>query len=262
MKKRRIIAILTAIAMLVTLLGFIIKRKIEIQEENKKEKIVEYYGDDSFESEIIKYIEISEKIEKLKLDEYLANNELIETYTDENMILSDPEEILNKIEVVKNFSNRGLSKNLNTMQEIISTITYLKQQEILINEYIYSSYSVVHSNITEVAKKYAAEVYGINSPSKIILIKDTKNYSSNQPPEYTIHYEGNQSNITNRNIKKGIDDMIYSDTSEDYNDSDNNLYNDDRNDLIIDILSDCVKLSEKIENDNLYSKKEAKKLMN
>ncbi len=243
-------------------------------EKNQIETIVEYYGEDSEENEILDYMELSEEMYSLDLQKYITDSNLYEKHLISNELKS-PEEIKKLIENFKKFDKSFSSIDVKKISEYIDTILNLKKQEQLTNKYIYNTgYSTANENITSATKKYTAEVFGISAPENIkfryltsnssgeenITITNTidKKYGTDEEEVYNLRdsFSSKEENM----IRKGVRSMVNTNTSYDKNDNDNYEFNRTRNQYIKDALAKSAILEQEVEDKDLYDSKLASKL--
>lgn len=201
----------------------------------------------SIESDIIHYIEISEKLNKLELSNYTLDEEI------------DME--LDYLQNIQYYIDNFDSKN-------ITCLRYLKMQEELVNKYIFDvGYVVARENSVEATKKYAAEFYGIDNVNDITFRYNNPNeYNANQAPDgnvsmsYSFDYTTKTINVTDKYIRNGVKAMADTQTNSDPDKSDNNSYNEERNQRIKNAIIVAEYLNEEVEDKDLYNEKAAKKI--
>lgn len=227
------------------------------------EYITEYYGEDSKESEVMDYIEISERLNDLNLNEYIADDSLYQKFNISNELKSTDE----VIEMINNFSKSyiGSNANLTDQSKHIENILNLKVQERLVNNHIYNTgYNIAYESVKTATKKYAAEVFGINDYENI-----TFKYSGGKDEIVEVIYlNGEKSYIIERNTLNNLKTQIFDgvlwmkNTNKKYdkNIDDNYSYSKDRNDYILKALEESAKINDEVNNENLYSEKLANKL--
>ena len=241
------------------------------QQENA---IVAYYGDESIESKIIDYINVSDELNKLNLRSFTVDDSLYEKYNISNELKS-PEEITKYIEQFKSVNSYISSKDITKQIQNIDIVLNLKAQEKLVNSYIYNvGYSVANENITSATKKYTAEVFGIEDPSNIYFNYHTDN-GTNETNTMIINQVTNKYGLRDdesynfdntfekkeeKQINKGVISMVQTDTSSDKIETDNNKYNYERNSIIRKALANSANLENQVEDYDLYNEKLANKM--
>lgn len=209
--------------------------------------IEELQDENGIESKILRYIELSKKLEDLNLENYyLGDEELIE--------LDSPEEIEKQI---NNYDERN-----------ITNIRYLKMQEILVNKYIYDKgYKVAYENSKIATKKYAAELYGFVDASDLEMnYYNSQDSDVNNPfqesvyMEYKTNYIPEKITIKNKDIINGVRAMANTQTNSDYNEMDNSSYNEERNYEIKKALVTAKQLDNIVDSQDLYDEKEANRI--
>lgn len=227
----------------------------EIDLETNIEYIIEYYGEDSKESEVIDYIEISRLLNDLNLDEYTADDSLYEKFNVSSELKSVDEINI----MINNFteSYTGSSKNLTEQSKYVENILNLKVQEDLVNRYIYNTgYSVANDAISIATKKYVGEVFGISDYENI-----TFRYNEGHDETIIVIYNnGEKSYVIDRNTLDGQKNQIFdgvlwmtkTNTHYDKNDKDNYSYNEDRNDYILKALEESAKINNEVNDKDLY----------
>lgn len=244
----------------------------KIKSNNEKQQIqtiVNYYGKESEENKVVDYIELSEKLNSMKLSNYSADEDLFNKYNISNELKS-PEEINDLIETAKTFNQYISSKNLKTQSSNIETFLNLIMQEKLVNDYIYTTgYFTAQTASNESTKKYAGEVFGITDYNNIKF--DYNISPSTGESDATVSYktdEGTKKYTFNnfwisdieKDIKDGVKAMNNADNSYDKDAIDNDEYNKQRNKLIKEALEQSAILGNKVEEEDLYSEKLANKL--
>ncbi len=233
----------------------------------RKETIVEFYGEESNEKTIIDYIDISEKLHKLNLDEYTCSEELISKYNLSNELMDSSK--LNLLIDKFNLINKSMySKNLDKQSENIDLILNLKNQEKLVNGYIYDTgHFVAYTDVKKATKEYAAETFGIDAKN----IEFSYNYESNDGGNYAINnkidkYEKQTYNLDSlfpknqeNQIRTGISSMVEIDPEVDNNLDDNDKYNKERNKDIKVALYNSATLEMENNENNLYNESLANK---
>ena len=208
--------------------------------DNAREAIVSYYGEDSKESELLRYIDVSTKLDELDLEKYNTSGVMDNFNLD--VTISKPEEIESKVEEFKSISIADKT-DLNSMYKYIDDVVYLKDQEQKINNYIKTEgRHTVLKDFSESLKKYAAEEYNLENPRNI---------------EFRYHYEkndGSNDNViaykeSNKEYKTVINDKV---VSSGVNDMVDLKYMDMNNSSNIDILKQYSKnLKKAIDYNNL-----------
>jgi len=262
------------VAAAVVSIPFAIKAHTTNIESEQKTAIVAYYGKDSVESNIIKYIDISETLNKLYLENFDIEDSLFEKHNISDKLKS-PEELQEYIEKFKNINSYISSKDITKQSKNIDTVLNLVMQEKLVNSYIYNvGYSTANNNITSATKKYAAEVFGIDDPANVyfnyfmdmgsgesnttITNKTANEYGllSNETYNFDNKYEKKEEKY----INKGVISMNQTDISSNKIPQDNEEYNKDRNNRIKEALENSINLEKQIYDYNLYNEKMAKKM--
>ena len=243
-------------------------------EEQQKESIVTYYGEESVENEILKYIDISEKLSKLDLASFDIDESLYEKHNI-SVQLKSPEEIDEYIEKFKSINAYISSKEITKQSKNIDIVLNLATQEKLVNSYIYNvGYSTANKNVTSATKKYAAEVFGVEDPSNVYFNHHTDIGSGESrtivmnktPDKYgligkeTYGFENLNEKKEEKTINKGVISMIQTDVLDDKLPEDNDEYNADRNDRIIKALANSANLENQVEDYDLYNEKLANKM--
>lgn len=246
----------------------------EKQEEKQNASIVAYYGEDSVENKIIKYIEISEKLTKLKLDSFDIDQSLYKKHNI-SVQLKTIEEIEDYIEKFNGMNSYVSSKDITKQSYYIDIVLNLAIQEKLVNSYIYNvGYSTANQNITSATKNYAAEVFGVENPANVYFNyhSDKSSGQSNttitdKTPDKNAEYGKKTYNFDNlletkeeKNINKGVFGMIETDVFSDEIPDDNEKYNGDRNDIIRKVLADSAELERQVNEYDLYNEKKANKM--
>lgn len=258
--RKKFLRIVAGGLVVVTIVGgsLLYKNKKNNMAREQIETIIEYYGEDSIEKIILDYIAISDKLAKLDLGQYNVNKELFETYGISDVLMK-PDELNLLIDDLK---KNGTSDFV--------TIFNLVNQEPMVNQFIYKTgYSVSNKNITDATKEYTAEVFGINNPEDITLIRTydgegqynvtiNNKINSRNPEKYKID------NIFNKaeenQIAEGVSHMVNTNTEYDSNRDDNNIYNKTRNSYIKNALEYSVELEKKVQDNDLYNESLARKL--
>ena len=243
-------------------------------EEQQKESIVAYYGEESIENEIVKYMDISEKLSKLDLANFNINESLYKKHNISDQLKS-PEEIDEYIEKFKGINSYISFKEITKQSENIDIVLNLVAQEKLVNSYIYNvGYSTANQNVTSATKKYAAEVFGVEDPANIYFnyFMDQKSGESNTN---VVNKKISKSGLTEKetynfdnilekkeeiNINKGVISMTETNVLSDKISEDNNEYNADRNSIIREALANSVSLENQVEDYDLYNEKLANKM--
>lgn len=226
-----------------------------------EEKIINYYGEDSKEKDVVSYIDLSKKLEELNLEKYEVEPHLFEKYNIPTE-LKNPEELKTLIDNVKFINAFVPSKNINKQSENIETILNLITQKRLVNEYIYTvGYDLALGNVTDATKKYTAEVFGVEEDTLDFTHRYDR-YSN----ENNVSIKNNDAkyNISNpilkseeRQIKKGVISMEHTKDSVNYYNSE---YDKGRNKDIINALKTSAELYQENENNDLYNDRIASKL--
>ena len=182
---------------------------VQAQEmENDRKAIVSYYGEYSKESELLRYIDVSIKLDELDLEKYNISGVIDKFNLD--ITISKPEEIENKVEEFKGISIEDKT-DLNSMYKYIDDIVYLKDQEQKINNYIKTEgYYIVLKDFSNSLKKYAAEEYNLDNPRNIeFRSRYEKNDGSNI--NFIAYKESNKEYkafINDKVVSSGVNDMI------------------------------------------------------
>lgn len=223
-------------------------------EEQQNTSIVAYYGEESVESKIINYIDISEKLSKLNLGSFDIEESLYEKHNISDQLKS-PEEINEYIEKFKSINSYISSKDITKQSKNIDIVLNLAAQEKLVNAYIYNvGYSVANKNITDATKKYAAEVFDIENPSDVYFKYHMVNGSGESntrvidrtPDKYgllskkTYSFDNQFMKNEEKDINKGVISMTQTDILSDKISEDNESYNSDGNDIIRKALANSV----------------------
>lgn len=231
--KRRVGALVLAVTMLGSVAVGCGKK------ENKDDEIISIIqSEDGIENNILKYIDISEKLEKLNLEDYNLDE-----------IVSGSPDTVEEIERQINNYNEKNRTNLR----------YLITQEILVNKYIYETgYQVAYENAKVATKNYVAEKFGIEDPNSIgVSYNNPNNYNANNQPDETVVlefdtiYGSRRVSTKDKNIIDGSRAMANTQTNSDPDTNDNTLYNSDRNNTIKDALVTAKSLEQLVENTNL-----------
>lgn len=242
------------------------------QEQQQISVVMQYYGESSTEYKIMKYIDISEKLHSLKLENYSIDESLFQKYNISNELMS-PEDIDKLIVELEAFDSNVSNKNITKQSEKIELILTLKKQENLVNNYIYRvGYNVANHNITEATKAYAAEVFGVSEPSDLtfkfhrVESRNEENVVVTQDDK-TKYGDERSYNIDDwgltkeeKQIRAGVSSMVNTDTDDDFNNSDNNSYNEQRNNNIIKALYNSSELEQAVISNDLYNETLANKM--
>ena len=190
-----------------TLIGiFAHERKKDI--EANRASIVTYYGEDSDEADILRYLDLAIKLDELDLDKYSVSKDLEYSLIIREE-LSRPAYIDAQIDEYRNMSINDT--DLKSVYDGIQTIAFLKKQKELINEYISSKgHSIVYEDFRSSLKDYAAEEYNLDVPQNIIFNYNFNN--SDGTTTVTLNYNENYREyrcvVNNRKIKNGVCDMV------------------------------------------------------
>ena len=243
-------------------------------EDQQKESIVAYYGEESIENEIVKFMDISEKLNKLDLVSFNINESLYKKHNISDQLKS-PEEIDEYIEKFKGINSYISFKEINKQSENIDIVLNLVAQEKLVNSYLYNvGYSTAKKNITSATKKYAAEVFGVEDPANIYFnyfmdqklgesntnVVNKKISKSGLTEKETYNFDNILEKKEEININKGVISMTETDVLSDKISEDNNEYNADRNSRIREALANSVSLENQVEDYDLYNEKLANKM--
>lgn len=222
--------------------------------ERCQDKIVECYGEDSLENNVLNYILLSKKLNELNLDKYITSDYLYKMYNCKQDLCStyDLDLLINKYkELEKGFDKQDLVTNA----EFISLVLNLSIQQACVNSYIYNfGYEIAYNNITSATKKYVAEIFGITDYNNILLYDSSNGYR--------VTYDGNDCTINDKNVGEGISYMIKTKIDYDKDSSDNLSYNEERNKNITGALVEATRLNNRVNNKNLYSERYESKLKN
>lgn len=230
-------------------------------DSDPEEKIINYYGDDSKEKDVISYIGLSKKLEELNLEKYEVDPYLFEKYSIPTK-LKNPEEIKLLIDNVKFINAFVSSKNINKQSENIETILNLITQKRLVNQYIYTvGYDLALGNVTDATKKYTSEVFGVEEDN----LEFSHRYDSYANENLVSIKNGDDRyNIDNvilnnqeKQIQKGVISM---DNTQDNFSNYSSEYDKDRNESIISALKTSADLYQENENNDLYNERMASKL--
>lgn len=222
-----------------------------------KAYIRNFYGDDWTVLEVMDYIDISEQLEDMDLDKYNITDELYNSHNISDELL--PVQALKKI--MSNFSEdyKGSDKDLVAHDKYIETVLTLKKQEKLVNGYIYTrGYAIANERISNATKEYVKEVYGMEHCDDLKLYKS----SSSQPEPLSAVFKVGDKEFTvpipsyflkNKTgfIEDGVIGMANTNIKYDKNMSDNQSYNEDRNEAILNSLETSGKIFEEVINKNL-----------
>lgn len=243
-------------------------------EEQQKTSIMQYYGEDSIESKIVNYIDISEELRLLNLGSFNIDESLYKKHNISDQLKS-PEEIKEYITKFKNINSFVSSKDITKQSKNIDIVLNLAVQEKLVNSYIYNvGYSTANKNITDATKKYTAEVFGVENPANIyfnyhleaksgesstkVMNRNSDEYGSSKNEVY--NFDNQFQKKEEKNINKGIISMTQTDVSGDKIPEDNDRYNEDRNDNIREALANSVNLENQVEDYDLYNERMANKM--
>lgn len=146
----------------------VINATMSTPEYSKKSKIREYYGDKSFESDIIAYLELAQKLEKYdfkNIPDY--DGDLICNVWGTADLLT-PIEISNLIQVYKeSFSDRYSDIDR------LDVATALKHQKQLVHNYLLKEgYSIVYGDFNIALKDYVAKEYSIPEYNNLKLYRN------------------------------------------------------------------------------------------
>lgn len=272
-KLRPIVKVLGTTAIISTILMSIILGGGRIIEEAKAKPAItisEYYGDHSKEYQIMEYINISEKINKLNLDTFTITDDLYDKHNISND-LKTPDEINDLLNDFTKINAYISSKDIVKQSKNIEIVLNLCKQEKLVNRYIYEfGYATANENIKMVTKKYAAEVFGVEDYNRIYFKytfeksngdEDVIIFESDKHPDISYdakkYLTGFYKNKLESDIIKGVSSMNATstiDSSAAYN------YDESRNDIIKKALLESIELEKKVEEEDLYNENMANKL--
>ena len=176
--------------------------------EEDRKAIVSYYGENSKESELLKYIDVSTKLDELDLEKYSTDGVVDAFKLDGD--LYKPEEIQNRIEEFKSISIEDKT-DLNSMYKYINDVVYLKDQQQKINNYIKSEgYYTVLRDYSSSLKKYAAEEYNLSNPENIGFNSRYEKYDGSN--SNVITYKENdreyKSVLNDKTVSTGVNDLV------------------------------------------------------
>lgn len=194
-------------------------------------------SEEGAERDILKYLEVSDDLEELDLEDYVLGKEVTSN--------------LDKPIKIKKEINEYDSSNL-------TNLIYLKEQEELVNNYINENgYDIVNNYIKGVIKKYAAEVYDIQNPSDIDI--EYRVNTSGEIDYLLIYNASNNQKVTiieDKNIKKGAEYIL---KTKKFNNLDE-IDNKQRNKILKETLIIARKLLNDVNEEDLYNEKAAQKL--
>ena len=219
--KRGIALVMAGVIAAGTLVAYFRYKNKKTYEENRQ-TISEYYGENSEENNVLRYLDLNRELDELNIDKYLVNNSLYDELNIDNS-LSTPAYIDLQILKLKEMINTKISnKDLNSLYEFVSTVAFLKKQRTLINTFIYGEgYDTVYGDYVDSLKENAAEVYNLEEPSKILFQQNASmssgetnislaypkpGYENIQYGEYNNH--NSYSTNVKGDIKKGVEGMI------------------------------------------------------
>lgn len=229
--------------------------------EEKEDAIIEYYGIDSDENKVLKYLEIAQKLNELNLDEYKVNDEMFNKYeiSSELKTIDEIEKLIKEFDTVE-FSVEFDERNFEQLNDSIVVVLNLIMQEKLVNQYIYDiGYGVAHDNILYSVKDYTEEVFGLEDKYfELNYYENRFEIELGDSEEYRIYdIESGKLNAISNNLSLAVQ----TDISYDDNDADNYEYSEDRINLIRNTLYSSVELNTEIEKEDLYDKKLVKKCL-
>lgn len=270
-KKRYRLIIGTISAVLVITSGSaIFKKHNQTKEDKLKQTVINYYGEDSQENKILQYLELSETLNDLKLENYLIDESLFSKYNilDE---LKSPEEIEDLIKQAKSTNYFISKKDIVKQSENCELVLNLIKQEKLVNDYIYKTgYYTANKDALMSTKKYTGEIFGIEDYENIKFkysmdsVDATKNVIINydgKDGEKSYSFD-NFLKILSEETDKIMDGVVSinnTDSSIDKID-DNDEYNKARNEFIKNALEQSAILGYDVDNNDLYNERLSKKM--
>lgn len=226
--------------------------------ENRKE-IVTYYGSNSAESRILRYLDIAVELDDLNLDQYSATQKLDDNF-DYSMNLDTPAYIDLKIKKFIKERDSFDETKLNSTYDYISTIMYLKHQKELIDNYITEyGHDIVYKDLTSSLKEYAAEEYNLEDPYRVTF-KDSFQMSSGEAAivlEYDQGYKTDKSVVNNKDIKSGVEKMT---EMNDIKNSNEEISNEERLDKYVSTLLEAMQLKNIVNEKDLYNEDSERRL--
>lgn len=245
---------------------FALSKFSDNDKKSEEEIIVEYFGEGSEEDLVLDYIDISKKLNDLKLYKYNIDESLLTTYNISNE-LKTPKELKVLIEKFESIDNSVSYDDLKTQSDNINLILNLVRQESLVNSYIYTiGYSVAHTNITTATKEYAGEVFGIDEGNikfryypnnSIVSVDNIERTKYGYDEKETYSFGDSFLSSEERTIKDGV---VWMEKVDDGKKTTSALYDEDRNDIIIDALKKSVDLYQEVIEEDLYDSDLAGKL--
>ncbi|MBE6139419.1 MAG: hypothetical protein E7174_02815 [Firmicutes bacterium] len=267
--KFKLIVSAVVVAAIVVGGAFAIKKAIDKNDQKRRQSVVQYYGEESLENNIIRYIDISKDLFDLDLYKYDVDESLFEKYNISNELMSPEEikELINQNKLINSFISK---KDITTQSENVEIVLNLIRQEQLVNEHIYTTgYSVAHSNSTEATKKYVGEVFGIDDYENITTKYSFENGSGESSvglfyndDHKTKSYDINSPFFSSKKIDivAGVKAMNDTDNSNDHDLTDNDEYNKERNKLIKKAIEQSAILNIKVDNQDLYDEDLARRM--
>lgn len=152
-------------------------------------KIVqEYYGENSKEYSIIRYMDIQNKFSNLNLDKYTGLTDNLKEKLEIDSELKSPDELETLIENFNELPNG--SEDLTVECDRLYLISELKAQKALLDAYLYrDSYDYVYDTLLMSIKAYLGEMYGIEDYSNISVYKSSNNSAGEV--KYIVEYRRN-----------------------------------------------------------------------
>ena len=225
-----------------------------ITTEDKIKIVEQYYGEESEESSILKYLDIA--ISFPNLDKYLPllklNSDMV-TFSTE---LKSPEELKNLIDSFNKLPNFSGDAAIESAYAVLTN--ELKAQKEFLDEYIQNeAYSSIYDKLALSLKSYVGEIFYIPIVSEIRFYKETENY-------YLMWYEGpiyDEDNectdrklyarLTDSSITSGIDCMI---DMKEVKDSDSAIQ---KKDVFLNALIKADYYQTQVNNKDLYNPRAA-----
>lgn len=265
-KGNRTFKLVGTLAVMISMASGLISLYIHNKNTYKGEttSVVQYYGDESKESQILEYIEVSKRLSKLDLDKYEIDDELVSSYYVSSKLAS-PEELNKKIDELDKIGVFILSKNLNEQSKNLNLVLNLKKQEKLVNRYIYEEgYDVAYRDIKDAVKEYTGEVFNVE-PKNVKL--EYNRGGTGTPPSVDItsedkSYEAGGAFTTDEEDKivYGVSNMVNVDKEYINGTVNEEEYNEKRNSRIRAAIVNSASLQNEVEKFDLYNEKLAGKM--
>lgn len=173
--------------------------------------IQEYYGDNSKEYNIIRYIDIQNKFPNLNLEKYTGLTDNLKEKLEIDTELKSPDEL---DALIEDFNKLPASSDDLTVEcDRLYLIGELKAQKALLDEHLYrDSYDYVYNTLLMSIKAYLGEMYGIEDYSNISVYKSSDNSAGEI--KYIVEYRRNGEGHTyttttsDKMIKEGMNWVV------------------------------------------------------